>query len=102
MSAILNALNILKRIEPTYNEISRIKILMAAHDRWLHPKQIRTRAGIPTSSRTKLSMLAIEGLLDIEEMPYKWQKGKITKAMHYKTSAKGMEYLTQLMNERKT
>jgi len=94
---ILHALNILNRIKPTAHELTRIKILMAASGKWIRCVEIRKAANIPIGGRINLAELVCDDLLLISKRKYMQPRGDTYSGTHYKTSDKGIEYLTNLM-----
>jgi hypothetical protein len=97
MSDIQKILNVLRNIKPTAHELTKIKILIAAHGEWIRCVDIRKAVGISRGGRINLAEIVCEDLLEISKQKYSQPCGDIYSGTHYRTTKKGVEYVTNLM-----
>jgi hypothetical protein len=94
---INDVLRLLRNIKPTAHELTKIKILMAAHGKWMRCVDIRKAANMPERGRINLAELVCDDLLEISQQKYQQPCGDLYSGTHYRTTKKGVEYLTKLM-----
>lgn len=93
---IQDVLRLLRNMRPTAKEMIKIKILMAAHGKWQTRKEIRDKANMTPKKSIRFHEYIAQGLLEKQ-----WQRVKGKNGSHqrnnYKTTKKGVEYLSKLM-----
>jgi hypothetical protein len=97
MNDIQKLLNALRSIKPTAHELTKIKILIAAGDGWIRCVDIRKAVGISRGGRINLAEIVCEDLLEISQRKYALPSGYMHSGRHYRTTKKGVEYVTNLM-----
>jgi hypothetical protein len=97
MNDIQKILNVLRNIKPTAHELTKIKILIAAHGAWIRCVDIRKAVGISRGGRINLAEIVCDDLLEISKRKYALPSGYMHSGTHYRTTKKGVEYVTNLM-----
>ena len=95
MTSIQAALNLLKNLPDSINEIRRIKILIACHE-WTEERAIAKKANLKNMIGNGAGMLFDLGLLERKQEFKMYQKEK-RYVYIYRTTPEGIKILTQLM-----
>jgi hypothetical protein len=94
---INKVLNMLRNMRPSSKDLVKIKVLMACYDGWKSTHDIRKIAKLGLQVELRLNGLMMDDLLECERFKLLTATEKYYKRNEYRTTKKGVEYLTRLM-----
>jgi hypothetical protein len=94
---INKVLNILRNMRPSSKDLVKIKVLMACYDGWKSTHDIRKITKLGLQVELRLNGLMMDDLLECERFKLLTATEKYYKRNEYRTTKKGVAYITALM-----